>query len=134
VVAWESSELEPFRCEVEPDRSAVRVRPVGELDLATVPVVEAELAELWAVGFTQVVLDLREVRFLDSTGLRLLMSWHERSTADGCAFSLIAGPPAVQRVLELVGVADRLTYWSADGSGPGELARGGDSLGATAQG
>jgi len=44
----ERPELEPFRCEVEPDRAAVRVRPIGELDLATVPLVEAQLAELSA--------------------------------------------------------------------------------------
>jgi len=119
---------------VEPDRSAVRVRPVGELDLATVPAVDAELAGLWAVGFTQVVLDLRDVRFLDSTGLRLLLSWHVRSAADGFVFGVIPGPPAVQRLLELAGVADRLTYWSADRSGPAELSRADGSLGATARG
>ena len=41
----DQSDLEPFRYEVEPDRATVRVRPVGELDLATVPLVDAELAE-----------------------------------------------------------------------------------------
>jgi hypothetical protein len=34
-------------------------RPVGELDLATVGIVDAELADLWAVGFSSLVLDLR---------------------------------------------------------------------------
>jgi anti-anti-sigma factor len=112
VASLDTSALEPFRCEIDPDRVAVRVRPVGELDLATVPVVEAELAELWAVGFTRIVLDLRALTFLDSTGLRLLWSWHELSSADGIGFSVIAGPRVVQRVLELAGVADRLTYSS----------------------
>jgi anti-sigma B factor antagonist len=116
VVSLDGSELEPFRCEVEPDRVAVRVRPVGELDLATVPLVETELAELWAVGFTRFVVDLREVTFLDSTGLRLLWSWHQRSSADGIGFAVIPGPPAVQRVLELAGVADRMTYRSPAGA------------------
>ena len=59
-------ELEPFRCEVVPDRETVRVRPVGALDLATVPLVDAQLADLWSVGFTRLVLDLRDVPFLDS--------------------------------------------------------------------
>jgi anti-anti-sigma factor len=62
------SKIEPFRCEVHPARDAVQVRPVGELDLATVPIVDAELADLWAVGFSSLVLDLREVCFLDSNG------------------------------------------------------------------
>jgi anti-anti-sigma factor len=111
-------ELEPFRCEIEPDRIAVRVRPVGELDLATVPIVEAQLAELWSVGFTHLVLDLRDVVFLDSAGVRLLVSWHAHSSADGIVFGVIPGPPPVQQVLEITGVADHLTYWSPNGSGP----------------
>ena len=62
----DESDVEPFRCEVEPDRATVRVRPIGELDLATVPLVGAELAELWSVGFTRLVVDLRAVTFLDT--------------------------------------------------------------------
>jgi anti-anti-sigma factor len=112
------SELEPFRCELMPDRAKVRVRPVGPLDLATVPLVDAQLAELWSVGFTHLALDLRDVPFLDSTGVRMLWSWHTTSAADGIAFGVIPGPPVVQRVLELAGVAERLTYWSPDGSRP----------------
>jgi anti-sigma B factor antagonist len=91
------------------------VRPVGELDLATVPLVDAQLAELWSVGFKQLILDLREVRFLDSTGIRMLYSWETRAKNDGVAFSVIPGPQAVQRVLEIAGVDDRLTYAPVDG-------------------
>ena len=106
------SELQPFRCEVEPapDGGVARVRPVGDLDFATVPLVDAELAELWSVGFTHLVLDLRGVPMIDSAGLRLLLTWHFHRWADGIAFSVIPGPPAVQQVMELSGVAKRLTY------------------------
>ena len=114
----DQSDLEPFRCEVEPDRATVRVRPVGELDLATVPLVDAELAELWSVGFSRLVVDLRAVTFLDSTALRMLLAWQAKSAADGLVFGVIPGPPVVERVLEVAGVADHLTYWSANGSGP----------------
>ena len=74
------SEPEPFRCEVVPDRAEVRVRPVGALDLATVPVVDAQLAELWSVGFTRLVLDLREVPFprLDRRADALVVAQHQR--------------------------------------------------------
>ncbi len=112
------SEIEPFRCEVEPTRTAARVRPVGELDLATVPIVDAELADLWAVGFRSLVLDLRKVCFLDSTGLRLLMSWTAACEADGIAFRVIQGPPVVQRAIELAGVSDYLTFASPNGTSP----------------
>ena len=70
-------EFEPFRCEVDPHRASVFVRPVGELDLSTIPIVDTQLAELVAAGFTSVV-DLRGLRFLDSSGVRLLLSWAEK--------------------------------------------------------
>jgi anti-sigma B factor antagonist len=112
---FDRSELEPFRCEVEPHRDEVLVRPVGELDLATVPMVDEQLAELSSAGFTRLVLDLRAVRFLDSTGLRMLLSWQGRSTNDGFAFSVVPGAPVVQRVLQIAGVEDWLTYARVDG-------------------
>jgi anti-sigma B factor antagonist len=112
IMPFDRSELEPFRCEVAPHRDEVVVRPVGELDLATVPLVDEQLAELSSSGFTRLVLDLRGVRFLDSTGIRMLVAWHGRSTNDGVAFSVIPGPPVVQRVLEITGVDGRLTYAS----------------------
>jgi anti-anti-sigma factor len=90
-MAFHRSELEPFRCEVAPHRDEVLVRPVGELDLATVPMVDEQLSELSSAGFTRLVLDLRSVRFLDSTGLRMLLAWNGRSTND-------ASPSASSRV------------------------------------
>ena len=107
-----SDELEPFRCEVERDGNAARVRPVGGLDLATVPRVETQLAELWSAGATRLVLDLRHTRFIDSTGLRLLLTWNAHRWTREIAFSVIPGPPAVQQVLDLTGVAGRLAYSS----------------------
>ena len=121
-MAVHRSELEPFRCEVVPDRAVVQVRPVGELDLATVPLVDAQLAELWSVGFSSLVFDLREVSFLDSTAVRMLLTWHLNSATDGMVFGVIAGPPTVQHVLDVAGVAERLTYWSPDGSRPAVVA------------
>jgi anti-anti-sigma factor len=114
----DQSDLEPLRCEVEPDRATVRVRPIGELDLATVPLVDAELAELGSVGFTTLVVDLRSVTFLDSTALRMLLAWQAKSAGDGLVLGVIPGPRAVERVLKVAGVADHLTYWPANGSGP----------------
>lgn len=115
VMSFDRSELEPFRCDVAPHRAEAWVRPVGELDLATVPLVDAQLGELWSVGFAHLVVDLREVRFLDSTGIRLLYSWTARAESDGVAFSVIPGPQAVQRVLEVAGIDDRLTYVPVNG-------------------
>src|SRR3954463_868223 len=112
---FDRSQVEPFRCQIEPAWASVSVRPVDELDLATVPAVEAELAQLRSLGFTRLSLDLREVRFLDSAGLRLVMAWAASASADGFAFGVIPGPPEVQRLFELAGVAGRGTVGLAHG-------------------
>jgi anti-sigma B factor antagonist len=109
-VSFARSQIEPFRCEVEPRRATVHVRPVGELDLATVPAVETQLVELRAAGFTSLVLDLRAVWFLDSTALHLILDWHAIAEADGISFGLLAGPPAVQRLFDLSGLTERLRF------------------------
>ena len=112
---FDPSEVEPFRCEVVPAGASVYVRLIGELDLATVRTVEAQLNELWSLGFTRIALDLRDVRFLDSTALQLVVEWTANASADGFAFGVLPGSPQVQRVFDLAGVADRVTVWSADG-------------------
>jgi anti-sigma B factor antagonist len=98
-----------LRCEIEPDRDRVVVRPMGEIDLATVGVVETPLNELWGTGFTTIVLDLRWVSFMDSTGLRLLIRQCQRAEQDGAALEVsVAGDGAVHRLLHLAGLVDRL--------------------------
>jgi anti-sigma B factor antagonist len=104
-----------FRCEVDPHRASVHVRPVGDLDLATAPVVDRQLEELRSAGFESVVLDLHEVDFLDASGLRLVLAWDRRATADGFAFGVVSGPPHVRRLFTLTGLSARLRF--VDGSG-----------------
>jgi anti-anti-sigma factor len=100
----------PFRCDVEPERGSVRLTPHGELDVATVPEVERRLRELCESGFDHVVLDLRELTFMDSTGLRLVMREDAAARADGRTFAVLAGGPAVQRVFELAGVTELVAF------------------------
>jgi anti-sigma B factor antagonist len=76
----------------------------GELDLATADAVQAELERIEARDATSIVLDLKGLTFMDSTGVRLLVSAHARSRADTGRLSLLRGPAAVQRVMELSGV------------------------------
>jgi anti-anti-sigma factor len=103
----------PFRCEVQAERGRVRVTLHGELDLATAPEVERRLRELRESGFDHVVLDLRELAFMDSTGLRVVMREDAAARADGRTFALIAGPPAVQRIFEVACAVDGLTFLAA---------------------
>jgi anti-anti-sigma factor len=104
------SEFEPFQVEVHPEREAVRIVPIGDIDLATVDQVDHRMRELLEVGFRHFVLDLRQVTFLDSSGLRLILVWDAHARQNGISFALIKGPADVQRVFEVAGLVDALPF------------------------
>jgi anti-sigma B factor antagonist len=101
---------EPFRCDVEPVHGWIRVRPHGELDLASADQLDGKLRELRETGFDQIELDLSSLTFMDSTGLRIVLAWDDVARRDGMHLRLVPGPPAVQRVFEVTGVVDRLPF------------------------
>ena len=91
----------PFRCEVLHERDAVRVRPIGSLDLATTPELEQQIEELRQAGVRNVIVDLSGLVFMDSTGVRLALKLEAVSRQDGFEIGPVPGPPAVQRVFEV---------------------------------
>ena len=101
---------EAFRCEVTPERDRVVVSPRGELDMATVGAVEQELRHLRRAGFRAVVLDLRGLTFMDSTGLHLAMRWAKEAAQDGFEFEIEPGPRAVMRIFELAEMTHGLPF------------------------
>lgn len=82
----------------------------GELDLATADKVRAALERVEATDVPAIVLDLRGLTFMDSSGIRVLVNAHARSRADGGRLTLLRGGPAVQRVLQLTGVEVMLPF------------------------
>jgi anti-sigma B factor antagonist len=107
---WRPEDETSLSCEVSPDRDAVRVRPIGSLDLATVSVLEQQLNQLRDAGFRRLIVDLGGLRFMDSTGLRLALSWHAAAQQDGFEIGFLPGPPAVQRVFEVTGMSERIPF------------------------
>ena len=99
--------------EVVPERDCVRVRPAGDLDMSTVPELRDELMELRRAGFRRMVLDLSELEFIDSTGLRLVLRLDAESREDGFKLRLVPGGAAIQRVFELTGTAGMLPFTDA---------------------
>ena len=71
----------------------MRVLPHGDLDAVTCPLLEAQIGELRAAGFRRLILDLSQLEFMDSTGLRLILNWDAEARKDGFAISLVPGPP-----------------------------------------
>ena len=88
----------------------MRVTPSGELDLSNAAALQAQLDELRAAGFAHIMLDLRELTFMDSSGVRLIFREDRRAHSAGHRFSLIAGSPEVQRVLSVCGLEERLDF------------------------
>jgi anti-sigma B factor antagonist len=89
------------------EQDAAVVVPTGEIDLATVDAVRDELTHARADA-RRVVLDLRGVSFMDSSGLRLLVELQRASAADGFTFAVVRGPRSLQRLLELSGLEGRV--------------------------
>jgi anti-anti-sigma factor len=99
--------VEAFSIEIRPDRSRVLVVPHGDLDLATVGSLATEIDELVSRGFDALVIDLRATSFIDSTGIRLMLTETRRTDA---RITLIDGSDIVSRVFDLTGVRELLPF------------------------
>jgi anti-anti-sigma factor len=97
----------------EPDRIVLVLH--GELDLASAPRLQSEIESDTVDAAGIVVLDLDDVHFIDSAGLRVLLAAHERTVERGQKLALTPGSPQVQRLLSIAGVDGHLqTIASAD--------------------
>jgi anti-anti-sigma factor len=86
----------------------VHLALVGELDLSTVAKVQEELRRVEASSPATVVVDLSKLTFLDSTGLRCIVTADERARAEGRRIVIVRGPDAVQRVFAITRLEERL--------------------------
>ncbi len=100
-----------FRVKSEFDGGTWVVRATGELDIASAKTFEDELRRALAGERSTVILDLGEVRFIDSTGLKALLMAVELSSMNGTRFAIWRElAPAVERTFEVTGMADRLPF------------------------
>jgi anti-anti-sigma factor len=86
----------------------VRLTLVGELDLEATATVEAAVRDALAQAPKLLSIDLRDVAFIDSTGLRTLITVHDWARRAGLRMEIVRGPEPVQRVLDITGMTDRL--------------------------
>jgi anti-sigma B factor antagonist len=107
--AWGAGE-EPFRVLVDVEDRAALVRLSGELDMSTSGGIYSALARLAGENPDRLVIDLRGVTFMDSTGLRALLDAHGWAARRGWQFALVRGPRQVQRVFEIVALEEVLVF------------------------
>jgi anti-sigma B factor antagonist len=81
----------------------------GELDYGTAAAVQQRLGELRDAQ-QPVLLDLDELTFMDSTGIRLVLTACEDADKRDWSFRVTRGSQRVQQVLEAAQVIDRLPY------------------------
>ncbi|MGN6276289.1 MAG: STAS domain-containing protein [Solirubrobacterales bacterium] len=103
---------------VEPDSVCLALH--GELDLSNAKTVELTLAEAFAHG-KEVVIDLGQLEFLDSTGISLLVMAMARPDAGRLSFHPSTSPE-VSRLLKMTGLDVRMGFGRSDGSSTGPAA------------
>jgi anti-anti-sigma factor len=82
----------------------------GELDISTAGEVDRELARFERQEPPTLIVDLRELTFIDSTGLRTILSADARCRQYGGRLAIVAGPPAVHRVFSISLLDQRLRF------------------------
>lgn len=95
-----------FEVDIHGEGELVHAVLSGEIDLSTVSEVQARLDQAVADGPGVLLLDMREVTFLDSSGLRMLLRLDRHQREQGKRLVVVPGGRRVVRVLELTG-ADR---------------------------
>ena len=95
---------------IEQPGPAAALALVGELDPGTAPILQAKLQELAAdPAVASVTVDLAQITFLDSSGVRAIVTGGEALRSRGAALALTAPNPNVRRVLEVTGLAQLVT-------------------------
>ena len=122
--AVEVARPQPFAVDVQRSGGVAIVQPHGELDLATVETLRAALDGV--ENARRLMLDLRGLSFIGSTGLHLLVALHQRAQRDGFQLTLVAPAAPADNAIRLSGLDQALPFVAADDAGDREP---GDSLG-----
>jgi len=95
-----------FRVETHTAGRLTTVTVAGELDVVSSPTFKAELERAIGSDCDAIVVDLRTLEFMDSTGLHVLVDGFQRAQQSGRAFAVTRGSEQVDRVLMLTGIAE----------------------------
>ena len=102
---------EPFDVDLQARGTELWVLPTGDLDVGSAPELQESLALALRSDAAAVVVDLRGLDLLDSTGLRVLLE--AALGPDGRRVSFVRGGPRVETVLRVSGLSDKLPFREA---------------------
>ncbi len=84
----------------------------GELDIATAPELEATVGSLCEGGARRIEIDLSELTFIDSAGVRAVLVATDRCAENRSGLELLRSQhAAARRVFELAGLDDQILPW-----------------------
>jgi anti-anti-sigma factor len=105
-----SGRLTRLKIQLTADSRGITVGLAGELDLETAPELDRRLVEIDATKHGRLLIDLRAVEFMDSTGLASIIRAQRDANSNGHDLALRRGSGQVQRLFELTGFGDRVTF------------------------
>jgi anti-anti-sigma factor len=98
----------PFEIAVVEAADTVRLVLSGELDIATAPLLDSAIQTAEAGSAARILLDIADVPFIDSSGLRALIRAADRSASDGGRIAITNAGPQAMRLFMLSGATRRL--------------------------
>jgi anti-anti-sigma factor len=99
---------EPLTFDVGDDGGDTVFTLSGELDPHTAPALRTEIDRTLASGRTRLVLDLAGLTFIDSSGLRVIISAHKDAAERGGRLLLRSPSPTTRRLLDITGLLDHI--------------------------
>jgi anti-sigma B factor antagonist len=99
----------PFGIEVTRDAASATIAILGELDISTTPDLTEALRSL-EPGYGTLVVDLSRCTFFASSGISILLEESHRAKEEGFELVVIKAPAEVQRMFDLAGLDDKLTF------------------------
>jgi anti-anti-sigma factor len=101
---------QPFSVHVDSSGAPATVVVAGEIDIATIAELEAARTEALGGSPAALRIDLSEVTFVDSTGLRFLIETHRMTDRSGCELSLVRPAESAMHAFRLTGTDLRLPF------------------------
>jgi anti-sigma B factor antagonist len=93
---------------IGPDGDCAVLRIAGELDAYTAPFLRDRMRDLTAVGVRHVIADLRQVDFLDSTGLGVLVGGLKRFREHGGSLAPVVTKSSILKIFQITGLTSVL--------------------------
>lgn len=87
---------------------AITIRLNGELDLSAAPEMQAELEPYVNQSKRSLILDFKDLHYIDSTGIGILIRILKRRTAIGSEFKLTEVSPKIKKLFDITGISQYL--------------------------